>query len=376
MNLRTQQQGITLIELLVSMAILGMVLAGVYGLLDTANRSYLRTRALVESQQAGRVVLNYLLLRLREIDGSGLVKDPRYCEDCHTSELDDNTTADDAGIPCTKDVRIPRRSAFIENLTTLPVAALTGVGSTYQNLSGSNSISFWADLLPVTGMPDEFTDSPSTGANSASRNGVWDLTSDADGDSKFDPEQDREVLYYDLNDNGVYDYYAEKWSFRLKTSVGHEYFQLVESLSFIHTTDKGGTIDVSAANTSSYSAYTDQPVAYGVTGLGINKIPRIYPEDYPEPKDTKLKATSCGMGSGDPDIDTCHGNQASSSWLNVYENETAFSYAQFDASHPWWNFKAFHIAIATVDPQGRKFMKLQQVVVPRNFEVNQQYYAQ
>ncbi len=372
MNLRTQQQGMTLIELLVSMAILGMVLAGIYGLLDTANRSYLRTRALVESQQAGRVVLNYLLLRFREIDGSGLVKDPRYCEDCHTSELDDNSATDDAGIPCVKDVRIPRRSAFIEDLSTLSLATLAGVDSTYQNLSGSNSITFWADLLPVTGMPDEFTDSPSTGANNAYRNGVWELiaATDEDGDGEFDPgSSDREMLYYDLNDNGIYDYYAEKWSFRLKTSVGHEYFQLVESLSFTHTTDKGGTIDVSAANTSTYSAYTDQPVAYGVTGLGINKIPRIYPEDYPAPKDTKLKDTGCGG-------DTCHGNQASPSWLNVYENETAFSYAQFDASHPWWNFKAFHIEIATVDPQGRKFMKMQQVVVPRNFEVNQQYYAQ
>lgn len=371
----TRAGGFTLLELLVSIAILGLVLAGIYGLLDSANRTYLNTRSLIKNQQTNRVVLNYLLFRLRQIDGSGLTKDPRSCKDCHTADIDKDEETDDPNIPCPKDVRIPRRSLYVEDLSRRALPTLDGVDAVYQNLSGYNAITFWADLLPETGMSDEFTDSPSTGTNSAYRNRVWDLTVDEGDAGIFDPGKDREVLYYDLNDNGDFDYYAEKWSFRLKTSEGQEHFQLVESLAFTHTTDEGGTLDVSDRNNSTYpnTGYTDQPVAYGVTGLGIRVIPRIAPEDYPAPRDTKLVHTSCGGGPGD-DRDTCHGEQADAAWLNVYQNETAFSYDRFVETHSWWNYKAFSIEVATSDPQGEKFMKMKQVLVPRNFEVNKEAY--
>ena len=366
MNSQTQQQGVTLIELLVVMAILTMILGGIYGLFDSANRSYMNTRALVESQQTARTVLNYLLFRLREIDGSGLVKDPRYCTQCHQEQIDGKDD-DNPAIPCPRDVRIPRRSLYIDSLETVSLPTLD-VDSAYQNLSGHNSITFWADLLPAVGIADEFTDSPRVGPYSAYRNGKWDLTYDEDGEG-YDPGEDYEVLYFDHNDNGEFDYYGEKWSFRLKTSVGQEYFQLVESLSF---TD--GVNDYSGNNKSTYKEYTDQPVAYGLTGLGIKKIPKFYDSDYSKMGEAKLKDTGCGGGAANRD--TCHGEKVPSSeeWRNVYVNETAFNYEQFVKTHPWWNIKALSIEVATVDPQGKKFMKMKQVLIPRNFEVNQEYY--
>lgn len=353
-----RQQGVTLIELLVVVAILGVILGGIYGLFDAANKAYLNTRALVESQQTARVVMNYLLFRLREIDGSGMVKNPTECRGCHQVNID-GSPADNPNIPCPQDVSLPRKNLYFElGDNTLP--ALADVSSVYQNLSGSNSITFWADLLPSTNFSESFTDSP---RGATARNGQWDLTFDKDGDGKFDPDDDYEYLN-DLNDNGLYDYYGERWSFRLKTSTGKNHFLLVESLSF---TDDNGN-DYSDKNNSSYSAYTDQPVAYGVTGLGIKKIPKFYPDEFQNIGGSKLRESTCGNSS---DRDTCHGEKASDSWRNIYDNETAFSYEQFVATHPFWNIEGFSIEVATVDPQGQKFMKMKQMLIPRNFEANQ-----
>lgn len=358
-----RQQGVTLIELLVVIAILGLILGGIYGLFDAANKSYLNTRALVESQQTARVVMNYLLFRLREIDGSGMVKDPTECTGCHQRNLDGNPNVNSLYIPCPEDVSLPRKNLYIDSLANLTLPNLTGVSDVYQNLSGYNSITFWADLLPITDFSEDFTDSPRTGAQSGNRNGQWDLSYDHDNDGKYDPEDDYEYLN-DLNDNGVFDFYAERWSFRLKTSTGNNFFLLVESLSF---TDDDGN-DFSDKNISSYTPYTDQPVAYGLTGLGIKKIPKYYPDEFEKIGGAKLKDSSCGKSS---DRDTCHGEKASEPWQNIYDNETAFSYEQFVNTHPWWNIEGLSIEVATVDPQGQKFMKMKQMLIPRNFEANQ-----
>jgi len=391
---RHQEHGFTLLELLISMAILGLVLGGLYGVLDAANRTYIDTRALVERQQTARQVLNYLLFRLREVDGSGLVKDPRYCKDCHTPQIDNNVNVNAKTIPCPLDVRIPRRTIYI-SLSTIPLTPLAGVSPIYQNLSGYNSVTFWADLLPLTGMNDEFTDSPSSAAAnttySSSRNGIFDLTVDEDGDGQYDPEKDSEVLYFDQNDNGRYDYYGERWTLGLELAPDAKSWQLVESLFFGYTTEKGGFLDTSAKNQSTYTAYTTQAVAYGVTGLGIKPLLRYTPGNSSIPTGATLQHTTCGAGRGNPDIDSCHGNMvnissepncqaepnspASDCWLNIYENETSFSYARFVETHPSWNIRALSIEVATTEPQLRKFMKMKQILIPRNLEVNQEYYV-
>lgn len=384
---RNHERGVSLVELLISMAMLSLILGGLYGLLDSANRAYLDTRAVNESQHTARQVLNYVLFRLREIDGSGLVKDPRYCRDCHTANLDGNAGVDSNSIPCPRDVRIPRRSLYI-NLTTEPLSALPGVSPIYQNLPGYNSVSFWADLLPLTGMNDEFTDSPSSAAAdttySAYKNGVYDLPVDEDGDGEYDPGDDQEILYFDHNDNGQFDYYGERWTLGLELAPDSKSWQLVESLSFTYTTDDGGVIDTSAQNKSTFHAYTTQAIAYGITGFGIQPVLRFTPATYPPPEDTKLQHTSCGAGRGNSDIDTCHGNKVtidgdpdcpgSNCWLNIYDNETSFSYARFVTTHPWWNIRALSVEVATSEPQQRKFKIMKQILIPRNLEVNQEYY--
>lgn len=380
MKRHAQQQGLTLIEMLVTIAILGMVLAGLYGLLDAANRAYRDNRALIERQQTSRAVLNYLLFRLREIDGSGLVKDPRYCTDCHTVDLDGDPTVDDNTIPCPKDVRIPRRSLYIEDIDTYPLITLADVPAKYQHLDGFNKITFWADLLPYGGMPDEFTDSPSSAAADATysgdRDGVFNLTVDKNNNGEYNPEDnDREVLYYDVDDDGKYDYYAEKWSYWLEPTPDGKTFQLIESLSFTHTSDKGGVIDVSDKNTSGYDPYT-APVAYGVTGLGIKPLYRYTSANYPEPQKTSLEGnnlSSCSNGAGDRKA--CHGSEADESWLNIYENATAMSYERFVTTHDWWNIRALSIQLAVTETQKRKFMKMKHILIPRNLEVNIEYYS-
>ncbi|MDY0093583.1 MAG: prepilin-type N-terminal cleavage/methylation domain-containing protein [Candidatus Vecturithrix sp.] len=360
--LQTRQQGVTLVELLVVIAILGILLGGIYGLFDAANRSYLNTRALVESQETARVVMNYLLFRLREIDGSGMVKDPTECTGCHQQNIDGNPNVDSEYIPCPADVSIPRKNLYIDKLEKVALPALSGVSNVYQNLSGYNSVTFWADLLPTTDFSENFTDSPRTGPQAGKRNGRWDLTYDKDGQG-YDPEDDYEYLN-DMNDNKQFDYYAERWTFGLKPMPGKNFYLLVESLSF---TDDNGN-DFSDHNKSAYTTYTEQPVAYGLTGLGIKIIPKFYPDEFQKVGGARLKVSSCGNSS---DRDTCHGEKASDSWRNVYKNETAFSYEQFVKTHPFWNIAGLSIEVATVDPQGQKFMKMKQMLIPRNIEVNQ-----
>ena len=71
-----RERGVTLIELLVSIAILGFLLAGIYGMLNTAYQSFLDTRRRIDSQQTARMVTNYLVYRLREIDGGQSTSEP------------------------------------------------------------------------------------------------------------------------------------------------------------------------------------------------------------------------------------------------------------------------------------------------------------
>ncbi len=96
-------------------AILGILLGGTR-LFDAANRSYLNTRALVESQETARVVMNYLLFRLREIDGSGMVKDPTECTWDATNKILTEIRTLIACISRPADVSIPRKNLYIDKL--------------------------------------------------------------------------------------------------------------------------------------------------------------------------------------------------------------------------------------------------------------------
>ena len=351
MHGRSAQQGVTLVELLIVLAVLSLVLGGIYGLLNSAHKTYLNTRAFVESQQTSRVAMNYLTYRLREIDGGGsgsLGVDPRECTRCHIANTDDDHSVNDPDIPCPEDVLIPRRNLFLENLTTLSTADLPDlpdVDQIYKNPSGRNSITFWADLLPAHGLSDTFSDSP---AGHAERDGQWKLTLDNNGDGQYDPDEDRELLYYDHNDNGTFDYYAERWTLKLWKPPDREYYELVESLSF-------GNFSSNNQSTYPNAGYTDEPVAYGITGLDIQPVARHFDQtDF----DAKL-------GSGGV-RDSC-----SKSGCHVeYGSDSSFVFSKFVETHPWWNIKGFDLDLVSVDPLGKKFIRAKQYVIPRNLEVN------
>ena len=392
----SEQRGTTLIELLVTMVILTLILGGLYQLFDSGHKTYMRIRALSESQQTARVVMNYLVFRLREIDGGGsgvIARDPRVCTDCHITELDkrpyNGTSAatiaatNDANIPCALDVLIPRPSLFIENLQLgtdkLPELTTVNPGTPsklsdakfadYTGLTGSNYIEFWADLLPIQGLSDTFVDSPKlVSASAAYANGVWDLTVDVNSNGKYDADDDdREMLYFDYNDNRRFDYYGEKWSFRLMTSSGTKFYNLVESLAFgQYTSQNHSTYTTYLDSGPDHVVYEDEAVAYGLTGLGIDLVPKYYnsTDFYAALGAGGLQgaaATSCAKRTG------CHDSAANG---GDYGTAASFEYDTFHQTHPWWNIRGFSVEVATSDLAGRKRLKMKQFVIPRNIEVN------
>jgi prepilin-type N-terminal cleavage/methylation domain-containing protein len=67
------QRGFSLAELLVAMAVLGLLLAGVFGLQHQGQSAYLTGAARVEVQQSGRVALDLMLRELRSASGNPAV---------------------------------------------------------------------------------------------------------------------------------------------------------------------------------------------------------------------------------------------------------------------------------------------------------------
>jgi len=386
MKMQTTERGVTLIELLVTMAILTIVLAGIYTLIDSAYQTYYKTSAKIESQQTARTVLDYLVYRLREIDGTGTVppgsssaSNPgvRNCTACHQFNMDRNPARDDPRIPCPQDVSIPRRTLYLQNLATVALPQLSGIDPAYQNMSG-NAITFQADLLPIAGFPDAFTD--------ANGNDTWDWTAgsvndgDINGNGNYDPGETE--LLEDMNENSEFDYYAETWDLRLRQSAEGGYYELVESVDFSSLSDQKYNKSGIA-----YPGYTGAIIAYGLVGMSIQKIPLTFPTGR-----TRLGALSCGGGASQRD--KCHGarsnqyNQAvglavlpnltsvakSTKPQNIYQNETLFDYDKFAETHPWWNIQGFSVEVTAMDTAKKSqenIVKLKQFVIPRNMEVNQ-----
>jgi prepilin-type N-terminal cleavage/methylation domain-containing protein len=227
--MQTHERGVTLIELLVVIAILSMVLAGIYGMLNSAYQTYLSSRRRIESQQTASITADYLVFRLREIDGGPITDTPWNCTNCHQFDVDGNgVNGDGAGNDdylCPMDVSKPRKALYINELKTNSLPQLAGIPASYQNMTG-NFISFQADLLPVTGISEGFTDK--------NGNGVWDWTpystSDKNANGFYDwPEPE---LLEDSNQNTQYDCFAETWTLQLRPSGSGKYYELVESLFF------------------------------------------------------------------------------------------------------------------------------------------------
>ncbi|PID58316.1 hypothetical protein CSB45_04415 [candidate division KSB3 bacterium] len=327
-RLSNNRCGFTLVEMLVVIAILSLVLAGIYGLLSSAYTSYIHTKAKLESQQIARTALDYLVYRLREIDVDKMVCNPNVAS-CRTANS-----------------QPPKAPVF--SLKTNALTALAGIPSAYNYVQG-NFIQFKADLLPLHGFSESFSDT--------NNNGQWDWTAgdsstDLDGNNEYDLGEPE--LLDDINDNDSYDYFSELWTLELKQSSKGPYYELVETLSFSHLSP-----DISRYNRSLYlndnsgnayfdaalsEKYVEVPVAYGITGLSIKVVPQ---PGTPTPP-------ACSNPS-DPNH-----NEDCSLFINT---------------HPQWNCAGLSVSVTASNtkssPLRREFTTLRQFVILRNLAINQ-----
>jgi prepilin-type N-terminal cleavage/methylation domain-containing protein len=80
-------KGYTIVEMLIGMAIVGIVVAGLYDLVISSSRTYLAQNAIVEMQSDGRAAMDFMTRELRQI-----FDDPT---DPNDPEISTGTTTDD-----------------------------------------------------------------------------------------------------------------------------------------------------------------------------------------------------------------------------------------------------------------------------------------
>ena len=398
MKTERQEHGVTLVEMLVVIAVLSLVMAGIYGLLNTAYQAYMDSRRRIESQQTARFVLDYVVFRLREIDGGRNTDTPWNCLDCHTAgraASDENNYAKN-NIPCSQDVSVPRSILGITGFSTdalttlnfakLKIPAQPAMGGT----NAGNNISFKADLLPLFGFSESFTDS-------GTKNGEWNWTAgdDTKGDlNKNNIYDDGEFeLLEDLNENSKLDVYSEDWNLRLireKEADGttdKPFYTLVETMNFTPST-RPKTTRASTECTSgkkllyNRSPYCDEgynpdskdknyaEIATGIVRMNIRLVPRY---DNAQIAAITAQGMSVPRRCQDPSSKTaCHGSGATNAKNNIYVAADKFDLARFASTHENWNTRGLIVEVTAGASKGgrTRLTTLQQFVIPRNLEIN------
>ena len=366
---RLSKKGFSLVELLVSIAILGLVLAGIYGLLNSAYQTYMNTRRRSESQQSARLIMDYLTFRLREIDGANATPSPWKCKSCHEAGRAVAPLMTSL-IPCPEDVTTPRKTLYytLEDLT-LDDLEMEGLPASYKVEVG-NKISFIADLLPLYGFSEGFTDSIS----GTDANGEWDFHDNYKTNGVYDYGETE--LLDDMNENSAHDFFGENWQFYLSRTDDRQSYELVESVDFSSLRPNSTASKINGKlryNRSEYddNGYTDEIVAEGIVSLRIREVPRIAdataPGQYFLGREVERRCQ-------DPlDATACHGSGASSNTTNIYGNAKNFSMQQFVATHPEWNIRGFSVELTTAARKGgiTHLTTMSQFVIPRNLEINQ-----
>lgn len=402
MKTERQEHGVTLVEMLVVIAVLSLVMAGIYGLLNTAYQAYMDSRRRIESQQTARFVLDYVVFRLREIDGGRNTDTPWNCLDCHTAGRAAATTTAQANIPCPQDVSVPRSILGITGFSTdtltaldfakLKIPAQPAMGGT----NAGNNISFKADLLPLFGFSESFTDA-------GTKNGEWDWT--AGDDTKGDLNEnsiydDGEFeLLEDLNENSKLDVYSEDWNLRLireKEADGttdKPFYTLVESMNFSTSTrPKTKVVAPTDKNCAggmqllyNRSPYCDEgywgqdpkdttknyaEIATGIVRMNIRRVPRY---DNAQIAAITAQGMSVPRRCQDPSSKTaCHGSGATNAKNNIYVAADKFDLARFASTHENWNTRGLIVEVTAGASKGgrTRLTTLQQFVIPRNLEIN------
>jgi prepilin-type N-terminal cleavage/methylation domain-containing protein len=353
------EKGVTLIELLVAIAIFSMIMAGVYGLLNSAYQTYLNTRRRTESQQTARTVMDYLVYRLREIDGGKNPTDPWNCKQCHKAGMAIFPLAT-AHVPCPEDVTIPHKTLnyTLETLSALQAIEMADIPSNYTAMSG-NKITFIADMLPLHGFSESFTDN--------NGNDTWDWTDNNPNNGVYDYGEVE--LLEDINENSEQDFFGETWSLQMDRAADRQTYMLVESLAFTpsirpFTIGSNGKLKY---NKSDYddTGYTNEIVAEGIISLSIAKVPKVLNPASSTGFEVEKRCQNPLNSNG------CHGSSASGT-TNIYGDAKDFDMSQFVTTHPWWNIRGFSIDLMTAARKGgtTHITTLKQFVIPRNIEIN------
>ncbi len=379
-----QEHGVTLIEMLIVVAILGFVMAGIYGMLNASYQAYMDSRRRIESQQTARIVLDYLVFRLREIDGGRNSDTPWQCLDCHTAGR--AAANDDArdNIPCIEDVSKPRKILnFSVSNDALPLLNFAALHIPTQPVMTGNNISFMADLLPVYGFSESFTDAPASKGYGGNK-GKWDWKGFKDGGSAATGDLNLNGLYddgefellEDLNENSKYDVYSEDWNLRLIKESNKQFYTLVESMNF--TTSSSPKTMLNGKLLYNRSPYPDEgytsstpgknyaEIATGIVRLNIRPVKRYETDASMLAIGTQTPSKRCQ----DPSSPTaCHG---SSGAFNVYGSAAKFDLKQFAQRHTNWNVRGFIVEVTAGAAKGNatRLTTLQQFVIPRNLEIN------
>lgn len=404
MKTERQEHGVTLVEMLVVIAVLSLVMAGIYGLLNTAYQAYMDSRRRIESQQTARFVLDYVVFRLREIDGGRNTDTPWNCLDCHTAGRAAATTTARANIPCDQDVSVPRSILGITGFSTdaltpldfakLKIPAQPAMGGT----NAGNNISFKADLLPLFGFSESFTDSGSTRTiTNTEDDWDWVAGSATAGDiNQNNIYDDGEFeLLEDLNENSKLDVYSEDWNLRLIKESGKDFYTLVESMNFSTSTrpktkvaaptDKncaGGTQLLYNRSPYCDEGYLGQDpkvptknyaeIATGIVRMNIRLVPR-----YTNAQIAAITAQGMSVPRRcqDPSSKTaCHGSGATVAKNNIYVAADKFDLAKFASTraHKNWNTRGLIVEVTAGASKGgrTRLTTLQQFVIPRNLEIN------
>ena len=141
--------GFTLVEILLAMALLGVVLAGVYAGLETFRRVTTMGREQATEQQLARAIRARLLTDLRSVRFAEpeVLPDDTPADD---SPADDGATADDATAAAAEPVPVPE-VGLVGNADTLTIyAALPGRGLDYATGAAAGPAGRVSDLRTVT----------------------------------------------------------------------------------------------------------------------------------------------------------------------------------------------------------------------------------
>lgn len=417
MKTERQEHGVTLVEMLVVIAVLSLVMAGIYGLLNTAYQAYMDSRRRIESQQTARFVLDYLVFRLREIDGGRNTDTPWNCLDCHTAgraASDPNNYAKN-NIPCPQDVSVPRKILGITDFSTDKAPTLSALNFAQLKIpkqpdmgssdgTAANNISFKADLLPLFGFSESFTESGSTRTitnTTPNPDPEWDWKAgdktkgDLNENSIYDDGEFE--LLEDLNENSRLDVYSEDWNLRLireKEADGttdKPFYTLVESMNFSTSTRPKTKVSAPTEKNCAggtqllynRSPYCDEgylgqdpkvltknyaEIATGIVRMNIRRVPR-----YTDIATRTATGMSVPRRCQDPSSKTaCHGSGASGGAKNVYGVADNFNLNQFAAIHKYWNTRGLIVEVTAGASKGgrTRLTTMQQFVIPRNLEIN------